>query len=182
MNPFKNSKIKAKIDISDLFELKSKGIFIIVLLFPFALLLSAINTVYHNTLDIANGLTMLICFLSCAILIGIPLLKKGIAVDYQKNCYNYLILGNTIIYKYNFIPNDYNKLIITEKEFSKFNTNINIDNTTPTFNYPIYKFVAQKNNSQKNIFTVDNQVEKNRLKDFLEKETNLRYGTSKQLD
>lgn len=174
MNTSKNSKIKAKISITDLIELKSKGIFIILLLFPFALLLNSINIAFNSQLEISNSITIVISFLIIVLLISIPLLKKGIAIDYQKNSYNCYILGDSIIYKYNFIPNDYNELIIAEEEFSKLNTNTNIDNTAATFNYPIYKFIAQKNNSKKNIIKVDNETDKNILIMFLEKETNLR--------
>lgn len=174
----KSEKIKSKIILTDVIKLKSKGIFIILLLFPLALILSTIYSIYKsNPVDKSNISTLIISFIALFILAVIPCLKKGLATDNQKNIYIVYTLKNKIFLKQILIPNNYNEFVIIEKPFSKPNTNITIHNKIAEFKYPIYKFVAQRKNHNKPIFTVDNKSSKNELQTFLEIQSNLKHKT-----
>lgn len=174
----KSEKIKSKIILTDVIKLKSKGIFIILLLFPLALILSTIYSIYKsNPVEKSNILTLIISFIALFILAVIPCLKKGLATDNQKNIYIVYTLKNKILLKQILIPNNYNEFIIIEEPFSKSNTNITINNKIAEFKYPIYKFVAQRKTHNKPIFTVDNKSSKNELQTFLEIQSNLKHKT-----
>ncbi|NHN24720.1 hypothetical protein FIA58_003440 [Flavobacterium jejuense] len=174
METYKKYNIKSKIILNDLIKLKSKGIFIVLLLFPLALFLNTIYTAFNNNNEFLDLATTSFSLLIIILLLVIPFVKVSLASDYQKNIYTIYTLKNKILFKKKVVPNNYKKFIIIKENFTKQNTNINLQNAVAEFKYPVYKFVVLKDNYKKEITSVNNESLKKKLQIYLEKESNLK--------